>query len=963
MTSSETLYTNLKKSKSDTFSYALKILKNDLKVLMISDTETNKSAASLSVNIGSLLDPKEYQGLAHFCEHMLSMGTKKFPDENDFGNFLSKNSGDSNAYTSEDITNYHFNVSNNAFEEALERFADFFVSSLFSENSVNKEINSIDSENKKNVNNDVWRLYQLMNSESNSKSPFNHFSSGNLKTLQKDDVRDKLLEFYRKYYTSEMMGLCVYSNKPIDTLINIVDKYFINIPKIENYKKPFYGEFPAYDKENSQYIYKIVPIKDKYEIQMHWNLEDESQYYKIKPLSNLSNLFGHEGPNTLISSLSKDDLITTFLVGGENTAKTFSSLYFKINLTNKGFKNYRDVILRCFKYIQIIQGKPINKRFFNEYIKKKQIDFDFKSKKLPLDYCKLYSKSLFDYNNEDILTGNYLIEEYNEDVIKKYLMGLKQENCNIYLFSKEFEKDCNLTEKWYGTKYTKEKFNFSQEEIDNVICNYPLDYPPENLFFPENLDILKEPEEIKQYPENIFTNEKCKIWYKQDVTYKRPKAYIQLVITLEKDIAKNDYIKNSILADIMEEIAKNELRETMYMIEEALLQFSLSISQNKFLLLVNGFNSSMKNTFKIILEEFKKIDYSKKEEQFKIGIENLKQKKINYYFANNYLVCYNYLDCVIKTPSTTAKEQLDLLNKNELTINDLIEFSNNIFNNCKLEWLIQGNLLKEDAIELNDIACEILNINKEDKKLGVYQDIRAVNINEKTNYIYTFYSPNPNEISSSITSFYQCGHLSEFEKMYLYVLEQILKDQFYDDLRTKQSLAYVAILTKKSVRGNWGILGLIQSNVKEPEFISGRIRNFYKESLKLIENLSDDDFKKYVNAVAVNLKKKDTNLEEELKRNAVEVVEHTYMFDRKKVQLKELNKITKEGLIEFYKNHFIEKIKKIDIEYVAECHKENNNKLMKETKIENIRRIPCETIEEFINYNPLFPDFYSNNLN
>ena len=313
----------------------------------------------MSVNIGSLLDPKEYQGLAHFCEHMLSMGTKKFPDENDFGNFLSKNSGDSNAYTSEDITNYHFNVSNNAFEEALERFADFFVSSLFSENSVNKEINAIDSENKKNVNNDVWRLYQLMNSESNSKSPFNHFSSGNLQTLQKDDVRDKLLEFYRKYYTSEMMGLCVYSNKPIDTLINIVDKYFINIPKIENYKKPFYGEFPAYDKENSQYIYKIVPIKDKYEIQMHWNLEDQSQYYKIKPLSNLSNLFGHEGPNTLISSLSKDDLITTFLVGGENTAKTFSSLYFKINLTNKGFKNYRDVILRCFKYIQIIQGKNL----------------------------------------------------------------------------------------------------------------------------------------------------------------------------------------------------------------------------------------------------------------------------------------------------------------------------------------------------------------------------------------------------------------------------------------------------------------------------------------------------------------------------------------------------------------------------------------------------------------------------
>ena len=88
------------------------------------------------------------------------------------------------------------------------------------------------------------------------------------------------------------------------------------------------------------------------------------------------------------------------------------------------------------------------------------------------------------------------------------------------------------------------------------------------------------------------------------------------------------------------------------------------------------------------------------------------------------------------------------------------------------------------------------------------------------------------------------------------------------------------------------------------------------------------------------------------------------MFNRREVQLKELNKITKEGLIEFYKKYFIEIIKKVDIEYVTECYiRKNNNKLMKETKIENIRRIRCKTIEEFINYNPLFPAFYSNNLN
>ena len=63
----------------------------------------------------------------------------------------------------------------------------------------------------------------------------------------------------------------------------------------------------------------------------------------------------------------------------------------------------------------------------------------------------------------------------------------------------------------------------------------------------------------------------------------------------------------------------------------------------------------------------------------------------------------------------------------------------------------------------------------------------------------------------------------EFAKMYLYVLEQILKEQCYDELRTKQTLVYVSILLKKSVRGNFGLCCLNQSNVKEPEYISGRI--------------------------------------------------------------------------------------------------------------------------------------------
>jgi len=43
--------------------------------------------------VGSWADPPEFQGLAHFLEHMLFMGTEKYPDEDDYSSFLSQHGG------------------------------------------------------------------------------------------------------------------------------------------------------------------------------------------------------------------------------------------------------------------------------------------------------------------------------------------------------------------------------------------------------------------------------------------------------------------------------------------------------------------------------------------------------------------------------------------------------------------------------------------------------------------------------------------------------------------------------------------------------------------------------------------------------------------------------------------------------------------------------------------------------
>lgn len=90
---------------------------------MIEDPSSEKSAVSLSVGVGSLNGPKSHEGLPHFLEHMLFLGTAKYPEAGEYSEYLAQHGGSSNAYTAETLTNYHFEVSHSALTGALDRFS------------------------------------------------------------------------------------------------------------------------------------------------------------------------------------------------------------------------------------------------------------------------------------------------------------------------------------------------------------------------------------------------------------------------------------------------------------------------------------------------------------------------------------------------------------------------------------------------------------------------------------------------------------------------------------------------------------------------------------------------------------------------------------------------------------------------------------------------------------------------
>ncbi|KAJ2878372.1 metalloprotease, partial [Coemansia aciculifera] len=138
--------------------------------------------------------------------------------------YLSANGGYSNAYTDLEDTCYYFEVTYDALEGALDRFSQFFIDPLFTEDCTDREVRAVDSEHKKNIQSDMWRQYQIEKELSNPNHPFSMFATGNQATLSGAatelgvDLRGKLLEFHAKYYSADIMKLVVVGRDSLDQL-------------------------------------------------------------------------------------------------------------------------------------------------------------------------------------------------------------------------------------------------------------------------------------------------------------------------------------------------------------------------------------------------------------------------------------------------------------------------------------------------------------------------------------------------------------------------------------------------------------------------------------------------------------------------------------------------------------------------------------------------------------------------
>ncbi|KOC58791.1 Insulin-degrading enzyme, partial [Habropoda laboriosa] len=309
----------------------------------------------------------------------------------------------------------------------------------------------------------------------------------------------------------------------LDELEKMVVELFC---QVENKKieMPVWPQHP-FNEQHFQTKWYVVPIKDVRSLYIIFPIPDLREHYNSAPTYYIAHLLGHEGEGSLLSSLKAKGWCNSLEAGKQLGARGFSFFVVFVDLTEEGIQHVDDIVLLIFQYINMLKKHGPVKWIYEEYRDIANMNFRFKEISLPCDYASTLARVLYDYPMEEILVAKHLIPLWKPDLIDWVMEYLKPENIRIHVIGKLYESIADETEKWYGTRFKKEKV--PQQIINkwiNAGLNSDLKLPPKNEFIPEKFDIKPSENNITKFPVIIEDTPLLRLWFKQDDEFLVPRA-------------------------------------------------------------------------------------------------------------------------------------------------------------------------------------------------------------------------------------------------------------------------------------------------------------------------------------------------------------------------------------------------------------------------------------------------------
>lgn len=204
-------------------------LNNGLKVILQEDILTPLVAVNLIYKVGSAYEQSNRTGLAHFLEHLMFTGTQKFPNYDDP---LQYAGGDSNAYTSTDVTSYNAQLPAENLKIILQLEADRMSGLSIKKEAYNTQMNVILEEYKEQYlmkpYGDLWKTVKEQLYGVNH--PYRWMTIGDSLEAIKHITQEDLQSFYELFYVPNNACLAIVGNRPILEMKKWVIECFDPIP-------------------------------------------------------------------------------------------------------------------------------------------------------------------------------------------------------------------------------------------------------------------------------------------------------------------------------------------------------------------------------------------------------------------------------------------------------------------------------------------------------------------------------------------------------------------------------------------------------------------------------------------------------------------------------------------------------------------------------------------------------------
>ncbi len=205
----------------------VKTLDNGLEVIVVPTSFPNLVSVQIPVQTGSRNEVEEGKsGFAHFFEHMMFRGTPNFSTE-DYDALMTRAGARRNAYTSDDLTNYHATFAKEDLEAILEVEADRFQNLDYSLEDFKTEARAVLGEYNKNSANPIRKILEAQRDSAFTVHPYKHTTMGFI-----EDIEDMPNEFeysrtfFERWYRPRNTAVVIVGDVVPDDVFPMVEKYW-----------------------------------------------------------------------------------------------------------------------------------------------------------------------------------------------------------------------------------------------------------------------------------------------------------------------------------------------------------------------------------------------------------------------------------------------------------------------------------------------------------------------------------------------------------------------------------------------------------------------------------------------------------------------------------------------------------------------------------------------------------------